>query len=161
MTETTCAPDTECGAKLPMRDGFDRSPKSLDSALNRRQVFKVAAGALAFLGISSLADQALAATASVKAGKATDVPVKGAKAYTLKGQYVLVTQPTKGVFKAFSGICSHQGAQIAGIQGTNLVCTVHGATFSTSTGAVTGGPAPTGLQKFTVTNKAGTLYINL
>lgn len=141
--------------------GHTTAATQLNPGLSRRKALKAAAVLLASVGLTSQSQGAFAAASQVKAGKASAVPVKGAKAYTLNGKYILVTQPKAGVFKAFSGLCTHQGAQISGIQGTNLVCTVHGSMFDTTTGAVKSGPAPTGLSKFTVTNKAGTLYISM
>jgi nitrite reductase/ring-hydroxylating ferredoxin subunit len=144
-----------------MRPDADGGAVSLDGALSRRSWLKTVGVGLSVIGLSGLGTQAMAASSQVKAGKATDIPVKSAKAYVLKGQYILVTQPKAGVFKAFSGICTHQGAQITSMQGSNLVCAVHGASYDTATGAVTGGPAPSGLKKYTVTNKAGVLYITV
>jgi nitrite reductase/ring-hydroxylating ferredoxin subunit len=144
-----------------MRPGVNRTAKSLDGALSRRSWLKSVGVGLTVIGLGTLGTQAMAVSSSVKAGKATDVPLKSAKAYSLKGQYIIVTQPKAGVFKAFSGICTHQGAQISNLQGSNLVCAVHGASYDTTTGAVTGGPAPSGLKKYTVTNKAGVLYITV
>jgi len=161
MTNIDCAATCTDSHGLTLRPDALDSAQPLDSSLNRRAWLKAVGVGLTAVGFGSLGSQAQAAASLVKAGKASTVPVKGAAPFTLKGQYIIVTQPKKGVFKAFSGICTHMGAQITNIQGTNLVCAVHGSTYNDSTGAVTGGPAPTGLKKFTVTNKAGTLYIKI
>lgn len=127
--------------------------------MTRRHLLKAAAVGLAAMGMSATADAAMAASSLVKVGKVTEIPLKKARAYTLKGQYIILTQPKKGVFKAFSGICTHQGQMIGGYQGSNLICRAHGSTFDTTSGNVTGGPAMRGLTRYKLTNKKGVLYI--
>ena len=161
MTNLDCATNCTDSHGIAMRPDALVAAQPLDSNLNRRTWLKAVGVGLTAVGLGSLGTQAQAAAGLVKAGKASAIPVKGAAPFTLKGQFIIVTQPKKGVFKAFSGICTHMGAQISSIQGTNLVCNVHGSMFNDSTGAVTGGPAPSALKKFTVTNKAGTLYIKI
>jgi nitrite reductase/ring-hydroxylating ferredoxin subunit len=119
------------------------------------------AGILGTLGLTSAASAAQAAAKTVKLGNAADVPLKSAKPYFVGTQYILVTQPAKGVYKAFSGVCTHQGVNISNLSGTNLVCPAHQSSFDTTTGKVTGGPAPTGLKKYPLTIKAGALYITV
>ena len=63
---------------------------------------------------------------------------------------IIVAQPTAGKYVAFSAACSHACCTVSYNKNrTELVCPCHGATFNTS-GQVTGGPAPTALQKLTV-----------
>jgi nitrite reductase/ring-hydroxylating ferredoxin subunit len=50
-----------------------------------------------------------------------------------------------GKFYAFSSSCSHSCC-IVKVKGSELYCNCHGATFNITTGAVTGGPAPAGLD---------------
>jgi nitrite reductase/ring-hydroxylating ferredoxin subunit len=116
-------------------------------------LLNVFAGAFATIGFTALGGSAMAAAKTYTACKTTDVKVGGAKLVVLPGTNVKVaiTQPKKGVFKAFSPICTHQGAQLNGISGANLVCPQHGATFSTTTGAVTRGPAQKALKSYKVT----------
>ena len=159
MTNANCANDCPVSSIAPKSSSVPASAESLDGQQTRRALLKGIGAGLIAVGLSGLGGQAQAAGSLVKAGKATAIPVKGAKAFTLKGQLIIVTQPKAGVFKAFSGICTHQGAQISALQGTNLICNVHGSAFDTTTGKVTGGPAPTALKTFAVTNKSGTLYI--
>mgnify|MGYP003340146536 FL=1 len=133
----------------------------LKTNMTRRHLLKAAAVSLAALGMSATADAAMAASSLVKVGKVTDIPLKKARSYTLKGKYIIVTQPKKGMFKAFSGICTHQGQMIGGYQGSNLICRAHGSTFDTTTGNATGGPAMRSLTRYKLTNKKGVLYITL
>jgi Rieske Fe-S protein len=69
-----------------------------------------------------------------------DVPVGGGT--ILAGQQVVVTQPTKGQFKAFSAICTHMGCTVSEISGGQIVCPCHGSHFSITDGSPLSGPAP-------------------
>ena len=73
----------------------------------------------------------------------TQVPVGGGT--ILSDAQVVLTQPTKGDFKAFSAICTHQGCPVSQISGGNIVCPCHGSRFSIKDGSVVGGPAPSPL----------------
>ncbi|MFE0421927.1 Rieske (2Fe-2S) protein [Streptomyces sp. NPDC058953] len=54
---------------------------------------------------------------------------------------VVVTQPAKGEFKAFSAKCTHQGCLVGGVEGNVIVCPCHNSRFDASDGSVKGGPA--------------------
>jgi len=150
-------------------DAYSAQPAiEIKSGLTRRSMLKAAAVGLAALGFSGIAESAMAASKQYKAGKASAIAVKGGRSYTINGQYVLITQPKKGVYRAFNGICTHQrGVRITGLQGSNLICTQHMAMFNYDSGKVTQGPAEGGgrpianLTKYTVTNKSGVLYISM
>lgn len=75
--------------------------------------------------------------------KAAEVPVGGGK--ILADQQVVVTQPSKGQYKAFTAVCTHQGCTVGQVANGNIVCPCHGSTFSIKDGSVTGGPAPSPL----------------
>ncbi|MFN8157398.1 MAG: Rieske (2Fe-2S) protein [Candidatus Nanopelagicales bacterium] len=74
---------------------------------------------------------------------AADVPVGGG--VILADKKVVVTQPAKGEFKAFSAVCTHQGCAVASVANGVIVCPCHGSQFSISDGSVKGGPAPSPL----------------
>ncbi len=63
----------------------------------------------------------------------------------------VVTQPTKGEFKAFSKICTHQGCPVTAVSGINIVCPCHGSMFSIKDGSVTNPPATKPLTEAKVT----------
>ena len=68
-----------------------------------------------------------------------DVPVGGGVIDTkLK---IVVTQPTKGDFKAFSAVCTHQGCTVGTVESGTINCPCHGSTFSVDDGSVVSGPA--------------------
>jgi nitrite reductase/ring-hydroxylating ferredoxin subunit len=163
MTMNSCEPNNACSASALNSTTSGPRPGAIDlnPALSRRAWLAGVAGILGTLGLTSAASAAQAAAKTVKLGNAADVPLKSAKPYFVGTQYILVTQPAKGVYKAFSGVCTHQGVNISNLSGTNLVCPAHQSSFDTTTGKVTGGPAPTGLKKYPLTIKAGALYITV
>jgi Rieske Fe-S protein len=89
------------------------------------------------------------ATTKGKIGKTSEVPVGGGKIY--QAEKVVVTQPTKGDFKAFSAVCTHQGCVVAEVKDKDIDCTCHGSKFSITDGSVVNGPAVTPLPARTVT----------
>lgn len=82
-----------------------------------------------------------------------DVPVGGGKILT--DAKVVVTQPTAGVYKAFSAVCTHQGCLVGAIQNKTIDCPCHGSQFSITDGSAVTGPATAPLPAKTVT-KSGT-----
>ncbi|MGA4669738.1 ubiquinol-cytochrome c reductase iron-sulfur subunit [Propionibacteriaceae bacterium Y1923] len=86
-----------------------------------------------------------------------DVPSGGG--VVLKGRGFVVTQPTDGDFKAFSAICPHQGCEVTNVADNEIICGCHGSRFNLSSGAVTRGPATTGLGAATVTRDGDTLTV--
>jgi Rieske Fe-S protein len=78
-------------------------------------------------------------TSSGPIGKTSEVPVGSGKIFT--SEKVVVTQPTKGDFKAFSAVCTHQGCVVAEIVGEDIDCKCHGSQFSIKDGSVVNGPA--------------------
>ena len=72
--------------------------------------------------------------------KAADIPEGGGKIF--KEQKVVVTQPQKGEFKAFSAICTHQGCTVSTVENGTINCPCHGSEFAITDGSVVAGPAP-------------------
>lgn len=124
-----------------------------NALLSRRGLLGAFAGVAVAIGFGSFGESAMAAAKTYTACKTTDIKVGSAKIVTIPKTSikVAITQPKKGVFKAFQPICTHQGAQITGLSGSNLVCRQHGATFSTTTGAAMGGPTTKALKSYKVT----------
>ncbi len=89
-----------------------------------------------------------------------DVPVDGG--VILDARKIVVTQPTKGTFKAFSAVCTHQSCTVTSVEKGAVLCPCHQSAFSIADGApttnpVTGkrGPAPTPLPEIAVTVQDG------
>lgn len=73
----------------------------------------------------------------------SEVPVGGGSILVDDADRVyVVTQPTAGEFKAFSGICTHQQCPVSQITDGEIICTCHGSRYSVEDGSVLGGPAP-------------------
>ncbi len=85
--------------------------------------------------------------------KTTEVPV--GSGVILKDEKIVVTQPAKGEFKAFTAICTHQQCVVNRIKGDTISCPCHGSMYSTKDGSVKGGPAPAPLKEIAVTVKNG------
>lgn len=83
---------------------------------------------------------------------AADVPVGGGTIVKDADENVyVVTQPAKGEFKAFSGICTHQKCPVTEVAGDEIVCSCHGSRYAVADGSVVGGPAPQPLAELTAT----------
>ena len=78
-------------------------------------------------------------------GAASEIPVGGGKIYT--AAKVVVTQPTRGQYKAFSAVCTHVGCIMSKVANGTIDCPCHGSEFKITTGAVVTGPAPAPLPK--------------
>jgi Rieske Fe-S protein len=72
--------------------------------------------------------------------KKADIPVGGGVIFD--AQKVVVTQPAKNDFKAFSAICTHQGCVVSNVSDGIITCPCHGSQYSIKDGSVQGGPAP-------------------
>jgi Rieske Fe-S protein len=68
---------------------------------------------------------------------------------------VVVTQPEKGTFKAFTAICTHQGCTVDSVSDDVISCPCHGSQFSASDGAVVTGPAAAPLAEVPIEVKGG------
>lgn len=79
----------------------------------------------------------------VELAKTSAVPVGGG--VVVKARKVVVTQPEKGTFKAYSAICTHQGCTVAEVRDSVISCPCHGSEFRVTDGSVAGGPAPSAL----------------
>ena len=68
-----------------------------------------------------------------------ELPVDGGAVF--RDEKLVVTQPSKGEFKAFSAVCTHQGCVVAEVTAGQIVCPCHGSHFSIEDGAPVSGPA--------------------
>jgi nitrite reductase/ring-hydroxylating ferredoxin subunit len=69
---------------------------------------------------------------------ADEVPVGGGVVVT--GQQLIVTQPVKGDFKAYTTICTHQGGDVTAVSNGRMTCSLHGSQFAIEDGANVVGP---------------------
>jgi Rieske Fe-S protein len=88
-------------------------------------------------------EQSSDSSSSAAAGPATvaaaDVPVGGGA--VVASAKVVVTQPKKGEFKAFSAVCTHQGCVVKEVKDNEIICPCHGSHFSAEDGEPVAGPA--------------------
>ncbi|PSJ28064.1 Rieske (2Fe-2S) protein [Streptosporangium nondiastaticum] len=89
--------------------------------------------------------------------KAADIPEGGGKVFP--DRKVVVTQPAKGEFKAFSAVCTHQGCLVKDVSGGTINCPCHGSRFGIADGSVKGGPAQRPLPGEQVTVRDGALHL--
>jgi len=78
-------------------------------------------------------------------GAASEIPVGGGKIYTTAK--VVVTQPARGQYRAFSAVCTHVGCIMSEVANGTIDCPCHGSEFTITTGAVVTGPAPAPLPR--------------
>ncbi|MFF0267733.1 Rieske (2Fe-2S) protein [Kribbella sp. NPDC004536] len=97
------------------------------------------------------------APADTVLGKTTDIPVGGGLIFA--PNQVVVTQPLKGTFKAFSSICTHLSCPVATVSGGTINCDCHGSKYAIATGAVVAGPAPRPLPPKQITIKGDTITL--
>jgi len=102
------------------------------------------------------ASQGGAATGTLL-GLVTDIPVGGGTIYT--SEKIVVTQPVKGVFKAFSAVCTHVGCICNRVANGTIDCPCHGSEFKITDGAVVTGPAPAPLPGRTITVSDGKILL--
>ncbi|MDA8369351.1 MAG: Rieske (2Fe-2S) protein [Nocardiopsaceae bacterium] len=78
----------------------------------------------------------------------TDVPEGGGAVFP--ESKLVITQPKKGEFKAYSAVCSHAGCTVQEVEQT-INCLCHGSEFDIATGDVLKGPATEPLEELAVT----------
>lgn len=108
-------------------------------------------------GSASAAARPAGGAAGTVLGRTADIPVGGGKVFT--AAKVVVTQPRKGVFKAFSAVCTHVGCLCNQVANGTIECPCHGSKFAIATGAVVAGPAPSPLPAAPITVKNGKVLL--
>jgi Rieske Fe-S protein len=78
-------------------------------------------------------------------GIARDIPVGGGRIFTT--ERVVVTQPSRDQFRAFSAVCTHVGCVLNEVAGGTIDCPCHGSRFRITNGSVVTGPASRPLPK--------------
>lgn len=91
--------------------------------------------------------------AGTKLGPVSGIPVGGGQVFP--HDKVVVTQPSQGVYKGFSAVCTHAGCLVDKVADGTITCPCHLSQFSVSDGSVQGGPAPKPLPEVKIKVKGG------
>ena len=126
--------------------------------ISRRGLLVAIATGASAIGLTGLSQVAANAAKTYTVCKTSAVPEKGGKTFSVGGKKILITQPKKGIFKAFVAVCTHQGGALTGAKNNEIVCNLHRARFDATTGAAKA-VAPKGLGKVTVTVSGGSVKV--
>lgn len=95
---------------------------------------------------------------AVDVTKTSDVPVGGGT--IIPDEEIVLTQPTKGEFKAFSAVCTHQQCLVTTVEAGTINCPCHGSKYSIEDGSVVGGPAPASLKELKVSVEGDSISVS-
>ena len=104
-----------------------------------------------------------AATASPSKGQLIEsakVPVGGGIKVESSAGVLMIVQPTRGKFAAFSAICTHASCEVTRATAEVIICACHGSEFSTANGDAVKGPAGRPLKNFQVVERSGMLFLS-
>ena len=90
-------------------------------------------------------------------GAAREIPVGGGQIFD--AERVVVTQPARGRYRAFSAVCTHVGCVLNEVADGTIDCPCHGSRFRITNGAVVAGPARAPLPKKRIAIVRGTVVL--
>jgi thiosulfate dehydrogenase [quinone] large subunit len=97
---------------------------------------------------------------AVRLGSSSQLPAGQGATYRdpSDGQPDIVIRLPGGKLVAHSAVCTHAGCTVAYQGGSQIICPCHGGLYNAATGAVEGGPPPTGLAARKVLERSGSIY---
>lgn len=122
-------------------------------------------GGAALAALTAAPVAALDAAAGLMPGsrltRTTQVPVGGGVIVQAAGRSIVVTQPKRGQFKAFSAVCTHAGATLSKVEEGRIVCEEHFSYFAIANGRPAAGPArrPLTPVRIRVNKKTGVIRL--
>lgn len=107
--------------------------------------------------LSDLSDEALQAVAdAINSGRVAEN-----KPAFLMNFGLIVTEPSRGKYKVFSNMCTHQAARVDHVNAKgNLVCPLHASEFDPQTGEAVVGPAGRPLPSKDATLTGGRVVVS-
>jgi Rieske Fe-S protein len=90
-------------------------------------------------------------------GAAREIPVGGGQIFD--AERVVVTQPARGEYRAFSAVCTHVGCLLNRVADGTIDCPCHGSRFRITNGTVVTGPAPAPLPEKRITVVRGEIVL--
>ncbi len=84
---------------------------------------------------------------------ASQVPLGAGK--ILADKEIVVTQPKRDDYQAFSAVCTHMQCLVTMVQHGVIICPCHGSEFSIKDGSVVRGPATVALPKVKIAVENG------
>jgi 3-phenylpropionate/trans-cinnamate dioxygenase ferredoxin component len=94
-------------------------------------------------------------------GAVTDIPLGTLKRVLIEGMPICIVRAPDGSLYAIDDRCTHEGDPLSEgeIWGMEVECPTHLSRFDFRTGAVTGPPATTPVQTYSVTVQNGNVYV--
>jgi nitrite reductase/ring-hydroxylating ferredoxin subunit len=89
---------------------------------------------------------------------ASEVPVGGG--VIMEDANYVITQPTRGEFKAFTKTCTHMQCPVGEVEDGTIHCLCHGSRFSIEDGSVANPPAQSPLEEAKVTVAGGRVVVD-
>ncbi len=98
----------------------------------------------------------------VRIGEAGDVEPGTLKGYDVSGEYIVVAN-VDGVLYALEDRCSHEDYPLSegDLEGDELECLLHGATFEVCTGKATGLPAVRPVRSFEIEAREDGVFVRI
>ena len=109
--------------------------------------------------IATLAATPSASPSADQLIESSKVPVGGGVKVESTVGVLMIVQPTRGKFAAYSAICTHAGCEVSRATAQAIICTCHNSQFSTASGAVLSGPAGRALKSYEVVERSGLLFL--